>query len=88
MGQAYNPEAKGGGLGVAVLFIGIAAWEKFGQETITNWYRREADKHPLMLAGLIGGAAVTAAHLHGGVIKEQLDPYVLADKHLFHRDTQ
>jgi hypothetical protein len=80
MGRAFNPEARGGGLGWAALAGGVILWDKLASETLTNSCRRGLDKHPELV---IGAVAVIAAHLTS-VMPERLDPISLGAKHLLH----
>ena len=76
-------ESKAGMWGWAGLAAGVIAWDLLAPETLSHAFRRGVE-NPHTRALVLGGLAITAAHLVGNVIPEQLDPYHIAFERLPH----
>jgi hypothetical protein len=78
-----NHESKAGTWWWVGLATSVVAWDLLAPETISHAFHRGVE-NPRTRALVLGGLALTAAHLVGDIIPENIDPFHIAFERVPH----
>jgi hypothetical protein len=76
-------ESRAGTYAWAAIGAFVVSWDLLAPETISHAFHRGVE-NPRTRALVLGGLAMTAAHLVGHIIPKQVDPFHVAFERLPH----